>query len=106
MQSTSKKNQLAKLYRTIASNISSDDTELLVLKEKMEEIQRKWSDLSVQITHAPAVLKPSIKFAMSYENGKVLLTSWMEKALDDITSLESIPCQPKALLEQKMKLEV
>ena len=94
------------MYRTIGSDISSDDTELLVLKKKLEEIQRKWSDLSAQIASAPAALKPSIKFAISYENGKVELTSWMEKALDDLTSLESIPCQPETLLEQKIKLEV
>ena len=94
------------MYQTIASDISSDDTELSVLKIKLEEVQRKWSDLSAQIASAPATLKPSIKFAMSYENGKKELTSWMEEALDDLTSLESIPCQPEAILEQKMKLEV
>ena len=105
-QKSSQKDEISQTYQSITTALSSDDTELPALKNQLDEIQQMWSDLSNKLASAQASLEPAVKLARSYEKEKDRLTSWVKRTLEELTGLGSIPSEPEAVQELKIKIDV
>ena len=100
------KDELFDAFNEISSCLPADSDDVLSLKRKVDQVFSCWSNLSDQLSTAQSGLEPSTKLAKAFETAQEKLLAFIKLALNELSSLNSIPSEPESAQQLKIRIDV
>ncbi len=100
------KEKLAALLADLTSRLPEGSEERDDLQDQLSSFNKKWSDLSHQLSQCQSSLDTALELASVHDGDMDKLTPWVPQTLEHLENSGPPPTKPEKVEELKTKIEV
>ena len=100
------KNKLVPFLADLTSRLPEGTAEQQELQNQLDDLNKRWGDLSNQLEHCKSGLDSAFGLACSHEDAMKMLTPWVPETLERLENLGPPPTEPEKVQTLRAEIEV